>query len=149
MNGNIRGIECSIDNGGIGEILLFLAAQPFEFYVSWCAKIDEKQTILPATSNDFSISAQELKELSKASIWELVMQINPIGMKNFGIKSFDDYSKSPCLCYLIFYDCTMLDIYVKDVKLRDQLCDLLLRLGVTDMEFITDESDRRTILHVF
>ena len=144
MKDNIRGIECSLYNGRIEDLLLFLANKPFDFYVRWCLKIDDKQMILPKSSCNFRVLPEDLKKLAKKSIWELILHVYPVGSNMKLIETYDDYVSSSCSCYLIFYDCGLLDIYVKEVSMRNQLYDLLLSLQAKDIEFITDESDDST-----
>lgn len=154
--GNIKGIECSLYNGRIEELLHFLSNKPFDFYIQRCMKIDATQ-ILPKLSNNFCISSHDLRRLSRESIWELVMYVYPIDSSDQTIEidssrktieTYDDFIQSPCICCLIFYDCGLLDLYVKESNLREQLYDLLLSLEATDMELITDVSDSRTYMHL-
>lgn len=146
MTENIRGIECSLYNGRVEDLLLFLSNKPFDFYVRWCMKIDDKHVILPKSSCNFRILPHDLKKLAKESIWELVLHIYPVGSNRKIIETYDDFMNSSCICCLIFYDCGLLDIYTKESSLRDQLYDLLLSLQAKDIELITDVSDGRTCL---
>lgn len=148
MIGNIRGIACSLYNGGVEDLLLFISNTPFEFYVRWCMKIEDKQTILPKSSSNFRIVPHDLRNLAKKSIWELVLHVYPVGSDNQTIETYEDFINSSCACCLIFYDCGLLDIYVKEANLRDQLYNLLLSLGAEDIALITDVSDGRTRLFV-
>lgn len=146
MTENIRGIECSLYNGRVEELLLFFSNKPFDYYVRRCMKIDDKYVILPKSSYNFCISPHDLKELAKESIWELVLHVYPAGSNGKLIETYDDFVNSACICCLIFYDCGLLDIYIKESSLRDQLYDLLLSLQAKDIELITDVSDGRTCL---
>lgn len=146
MTKNIRGIECSLYNGRFEDLLLFLSDEPFDFYIHWCMRIDDNHVILPKSSHDFRILPHDLKKLAKESIWELVLHVYPAGSNRQIIETYDDFTNSPCICCLIFYDCGLLDIYTKESNLRNQLYDLLLSLQAKDIEFITDVSDSRTCL---
>ena len=146
MEKNIRGIECSLYNRKVEDLLLFLSNKPFDFYVQWCMKIDDNHMILPKSSHNFRILPCDLKKLAKESIWELVLHVYPIGSNRKIIETYEDFMKSSCICCLIFYDCGLLDIYTKESSLRDQLYDLLLSLQAKDVELITDVSDCRTCL---
>ena len=143
---NVRGIECSLYNSGVEELLLFLSTKPFDFYVRWCRKIDGNDVIFPKSSCNFQILSHDLKKMAKESIWELVLHIYPVGSNREIIETYDDFKNCSCICCLIFYDCGLLDIYIKESSLRDQLYDLLLSLQAKDIEFITDVSDCRTCL---
>lgn len=142
----IRGIECSLYNGRVEDLLLFISNIPFDFYVRWCMKIDDKDMILPKSLNNFKISSHDLRTLAKASIWELVLHIYPVGSNVREIETYDDFVNSSCTCCLLFYDCGLLDIYVKEAQFRKQLSNLLVSLGAKDIVSITDASDTRTRL---
>lgn len=145
MMGNIRGIECSLYNGNVEDLLRFISNNPFEFYVKWCMKIDDKHMLLPKSSNNFRISSHDLKKMAEeCSIWELVLHLYPVGSDNQIIETYEDFINSSCVCCLILYDCGLLDIYVKESDFRERLWNLLLSLGAEDMALITDESDGRT-----
>lgn len=146
MSDNIRGIECSLFNGGIKDLLLFLSNKPYDFYVRWCMKIDNNRELLPKSSNNYRIFSSDLKKLAKSTIWELVLDIYPMGENSQMIETYDDFINSQCLCCLIFYDCALLDIYVKESTLRDQIYNLLCSLQAKDIEIITDSTDGRTLL---
>ena len=148
MTGNIRGIECSLDNDRIEDLLLFFCNTNFDFYIQRCMKVDSKRTLLPTLSQNFRISSKDLEKLAKESIWELVLHIYPIGSNMQAIDTYNTFMKSECLCCLIFYDCSLMDLYVKDSMLRNCLYNLLLTLDAKDMSFITDQSDGRTHLSV-
>lgn len=140
----IRGIECSICTDYLKNVLLFLSGKPFNFYVDWCVKIDGKHMIMPESSRNYPVTAQELQNLANASIWELTLLLHPSDPSDRRICTYEDFIASSCICCLIFYDCAMLDIYIKDDMLREELRALLLSLGAEDLTFITDESDQRT-----
>lgn len=141
---NIRGIECSLYNGKVEDLLLFLSNKPFDFYVRWCLKLEGNNGLLPTSSRNFHILPYDLKKLAKESIWELILDIYPVGLNKQTIETYDDYINSPCVCCLILYDCGLMDIYVKESNLRNQLYNLLLSLQAKDIAFITDRSDCRT-----
>ena len=146
MTERIRGIECSLYNGKIEDLLLFLSNKPYDFFVRWCMKVDDNHVLLPKSSRNFRISPHDLQKMAKESIWELVLHVYPVGSNSQTIETYDDFINSPCICCLIFYDCGLLDIYTKESSLRDQLYDLLLSLQAKDIELITDVSDGRTCL---
>ncbi len=146
MTENIRGIECSLYNGRIEDLLLFLSNKPFDFYIRRCMKINDKHALLPKPSCNFRILPNDLKQLAKESIWELVLDIYPVGSNIQTIETYDDFLESPCVCCLIFYDCGLMDIYVKDSNLRNRLYHMLFSLQAKDITLISDVSDNRTCL---
>lgn len=146
MTENIRGIECSLYNGRIEDLLLFLSNEPFDFYIRWCMRINDKHALLPETLCNFRILPQDLKQLAKESIWELVLDIYPVDSNTQTIETYDDFFNSLCVSRLIFYDCGLMDIYVKDANLRNQLYDLLVSLQAKDLSLISGTSDSRTRL---
>lgn len=148
MNHTVRGISCSLFHGAIGELLQILAKEPFEFFVPWCSRIDHPKMLLPKSSPIYSISASDLAELSTCSIWELVLQLFPVGGGCAEIETYDDFLKSPCICCLIFYDCGLLDVYVKDPVFLERIREHLIRLGAEELMFLTDANDGRTALRV-
>lgn len=148
MKDAIRGIECSLYNGEIKSLLLFLSNKPFDFFAPWCMAIHDNRMLLPEAVRNQRISALDLKEIAEASIWELVLHIFPIGLRTQQIETYDDYIRSPCIGCLIFYDCGLMDIYVKDCFLREQIYNLLLTLHASDVAFITDTTDGRTDMHL-
>ncbi len=147
MAENIRGIECSLYNGKFRDLLLFLSDKPFNFYVSWCMKIDSKHSLMPKVSQNFYVTPNELKNMANETIWEIVMHIYPTGAITKKIDTYDNFISSQCSCSLIFYDCGMIDIYVKESKLRNQLYNLLLSLDAQNIMYITDISDHRTCFY--
>ena len=147
MTVHIRGIECSLYNGNIKELLVFLSNKPFDFFVKSCAKINDNSIFLPQISYNFCILSNELYELAKASVWELVLHMYPAGSNKQQIETYEDFLKSECLCCLIFYDCGMLDIYIKDYDLNREIYNILNSLQAEDIKYITDSSDGRTFLY--
>lgn len=145
---NIRGIECSLFCGEIREFLFFMADMPFNFYVQRCMKIGSDHSLLPKSFKPQWVSPNKLKELAKDSIWELVLHAYPPGVSQQTIDTYDDFINSQCICCLIFYDCCLLDLYVKNSSFRKQLEDMLQSLQAENIALITDESDGRTSLNV-
>ena len=143
---NIIGIDCSISDSAIQEVLHFLSCKSFDFFVYECMMVT-KNVLLPQTTWNFSISPENLKELSKETLWEFVLHIYPINAKRENIETFDNYMQSQCVCCLIYYDCGFLEVYSKDAALRQELYELLVSLKATELEFITDDSVHRTLLY--
>lgn len=148
MKNTIRGISCSLYNGAIRNLLRFLSKESFEFYVPWCNKIDNSEMLLPKLSQVYHASSFDLAEISTHCIWELVLQMFPVGSNHEEIETYDDFVSSSCICCLIYYDCGLLDVYVKDFVLLESIQELLIQFHAEDLEFITDDNDVRIALHV-
>lgn len=143
MDVSIRGITCSLYNGAISEFLVFLSQRFRFFYIPWSSRISSRDMLLPVSSEDGYISSHYLREIASHCIWELCLQIYHKDADVYRIKKYSDYLKSPCFCYLVFYDCGLLDLYVKDENLIFELKNQLISLGATDLELLTDLSDFR------
>ncbi len=148
MNHTVRGISCSLYHGAIGNLLQILSKEPFAFFIPWCSRIDHPKMLLPKSSPIYSISASDLAELSTDCIWELVLQMFPFGVSCEAIETYDDFLKSSCICCLIYYDCGLLDVYVKGPVFLERIRKHLIQLGAEDLEFLTDANDGRTALRV-
>lgn len=148
MNNTQRGIECSLYNGSISELLLFLSRMPFSFFVQHCSKIDNNQQRLPRLSNNYYADSQAVEAMAESCIWELVLQMYPIGACASQIETYDDFRNSQCCCCLIFYDCGLLDIYIKDRGLFERIWNKLLLLHAEDMDVISFSNDNRLALHL-
>lgn len=148
MDESIRGIACSIDNGSVDELLLLLAEESCEFYASWYMGADNKHTILPATAQNLHLSSAALKDLAKNSIWELVLQLYPIGYNYKAIETYLDFQRSLCQCCLIYYDCGFMEVYIKNPALFELIYNKLQQIQAKDIKFITSSNDKRTCLHL-
>lgn len=143
----IRGIECALIGNALSHVLQFLAYEKCEFYVPWCTMIDMPGMAIPRTIKDQHINAQYLRRIADQSVWELVLKLYPLDKLEEAITTYDDYEGSECICYLIYYDCGMLDIYAKDLCLIERLHKLLSDLGVQSLRFLTRENDCRTRMY--
>ena len=143
---NKRGMECELPDGGIRQVMNYLAEEDGAFYIQRCTAIDQAHPLMPGTSFHFSVSAEELRRLAQNGIWELVLDVYPRGAKADSIVSYSDFQKSACLCRVFYYDCRFLDLYVKNPGLFAGLKRLLLSLGAENLYDITDASDQRTEL---
>ncbi len=76
------------------------------------------------------------------------MQMFPFGVSCEAIETYDEFLKSSCICCLIYYDCGLLDVYVKDSVFLERIREHLIQLGAEDLEFLTDANDGRTALRV-
>ena len=146
MDEEIKGIECSLYSGRIKKLLMYLADKSYDYYISWCMKIDDWHNSFPQSSQNFHISTQGLKELAQSSLWELVLYIYPVGQEHKIIETYSDFENSSCICCLILYDCGLLDIYVKDANLLESIYNQLQSLQAEELRILTNRSNIRKIL---
>ena len=135
---NIRGLKCSLDYYDLIVLLRFLSKNDWESFVPWCL-LDgfDSLTNLKGFLDDFSL-------FEKHNIWELELQCTPPKTEPINIKTYQDFSGSPCTCYLLYFDCGYLEIYIKEKNDFQQLEEYLMNVGVQDLSTITDENDTRT-----
>jgi len=148
MSSNIIGIECSLYGGRIEHLLQFFSNCPYEFYIKWLQKGPGCNWALPVSFCNLSVSSSKLRKLAEESIWELVLQVYPIGSNWQPLETYEEYLLDQCLCCLLFYDCGMTEIFVKNFELRNQLHSLLISIGAKDIEIISDESCYRRVFSV-
>lgn len=148
MNESIRGIECSLYKGSINELLDFLVEESCEFYAPWYMGIDNTHTTLPRAKQNLHLTALGLKDLAKESIWELVLQLYPKGYDYEVIETYIDFQRSSCICCIIFYDCGLMEIYIKNSVLFELIYNKLNQIQAEDIELITSYNDKRTYLHL-
>ncbi len=147
MNANVLGFECSLYNGNIDKILMFLSGLTYKYYVSNYLLIDSKEVLLPKKHNDFWIKPNTLESMAKETIWELVLFVYDKNVIEQPIKTYDDYVNSSCVACLLYYDCGLLEIYVKEPHLRNRLLELLIKIGAEDLKHITDDCNYRVFLY--
>ena len=59
------------------------------------------------------------------------------------INTYDDFKNSDCQIMLLIYDCDFVEIYAKDKRVIDSFYKRALELDCEEIEYITDENDRR------
>ena len=141
-----RGISCTLNEGGIDELLRFLSQISCTFFSPWCSKIDSPKQWLPGDTRDFYLDSQGLCTLAQSTIWELVLHIYPEGETAQKIETYEEFLQSKCFCCMIYYDCGWLDIYIKDPALFEQVHSKLLSLNAEDFEILTATNNGRTAL---
>ena len=152
MNGTMRGFECTLYNSSFGDLLAELARESYDFYVAHYMTTDvmEAWSSGPQSSSPrerVHISTEELKGISEDRVMELVLHVYPMGSRDSEINTYEDFQQSDCVCCVIFYDCRMLEIYVKDAILQEKISKHLLAMGGEEMAFITDENDGRVVFY--
>lgn len=150
MKSSIRGMECSLYNSAlkIDELLIFLSQEPCSFYIPWCSMIYRQGMLFPEGFQNFTVSSKKLRNLAKQSIWELVLHMYHPGSDPEIIETYEDFANGVCTCCLIYYDCGLLEVYVKEYELFQKVWHMLTCMGVKDLTVITDTNYRRTAMHL-
>ena len=101
MKSQIRGLRCGLPSGGIQRLLLHLSKENASFWVISCDAIRRPDQWLPDHAQGFQVATDQLLELSKLTIWELVLQLYPKGATPAQIETYEDFENSDCLLSLI------------------------------------------------
>lgn len=138
MEQHIRGLKCSVDYYELIDILRFLANKEWSFFAPWCL-MDGLNPITNSKGflDDFSI-------FEKHNIWELELQCIPHTTEPMIIKTYQDFIGSLCACYVIYFDCGFLELYIKERSVFQQIKEFLVKNRVQDLCIITDDNDTRT-----
>ena len=138
MAQNIRGLRCSLDYYRLADFLKYLSKQAWVFYIPWCM-LDGLITI-----TDYNASTRDLQALDKHRIWELELQCYPYNTDKTKISNYQDFSISNCACYLLYFDCGYLEIYIKQQYEFQQFWNYLMSIGAKDLVIVTAVNDTRT-----
>ena len=138
MKQNIRGMKCSLDYYRLADFLKYLSEKEWAFYVPWCL-LDGIITV-----RDYMVLKKDLAALDKHRIWELELQCLPQETVQVDIVDYQDFFSSSCACYLLYFDCGYLEIYVKQPNEFKQFWNHLAALEAEDLLIITDDNDTRT-----
>lgn len=148
MKENKRGISCSIYGGLIREFLLFLAKEKYSFFIPYGSVIHHKNMLLPAPIHSINATFEDVQKLADTTIWELVLHVYPQKASKAQIETYEDFLNSDCICCLIYYDCGIMDVYIKENILFDVVLEKLTALSAKNIEIITDINDGREVLSV-
>lgn len=150
MEEKIRGISCTLyhsKNNAMKTLLQSLTGGSCKVFIPWCMVIQGDMR-LPGSKRNLYPTEDEMAAIADAAIWELVLHIYPADAQEEPIETYEDFLQSRCECCLIFYDCGMLELYIRNQTLRDQLLDELEKLDARDIGLITDSNDGRIALHL-
>lgn len=148
MESSICGLVCTLPNPNVGHLLEVISYENFVFYIPWCSKIDDNHSLLPKSYRNYYVSNEELRQLSQDTIWELELQVYPLGLSHEDFDTYDSFQKSSCVCSVIFYDCMEMEIYTKNAEGLEKIQNLLRRLGADRIDFLTSSSQVRQLLHL-
>ena len=142
MEQNIRGIKCALDYYRLIAFLKQLPQANMVVAVPWC--------LLDGTiiMRNYKASKEDLKTVEKHRIWELELQCFFQNSDPIDIATYQDFLLSPCVCYLFYFDCGYLEIYVKCPIMFQQFWGYLMDLDAEDLQVITDRNDTRTFFSV-
>lgn len=147
MPDDIRGVTCSLPSMAIGQLLQFLSELEDTFFIPWCDRIQRREEILPKSFRDKVVTASDLRQLAGCSIFELVLHLYPADMPITAIDTYADFLNSHCLCCLIYYDCGILDLYIKEAVFREKILKKLTELNAEELTLLTWENDGRTVMY--
>ena len=72
-----------------------------------------------------------------------------IGPHNLcSIHTFEEFRCSECQLLLLLWDCCFVSIFVKDQNVSESIYQYMVYNGYRDVEYITNENDRRTKLDI-
>ena len=147
MNSKLRGITCTFQGDEIYSFLDYIVQEDYDCYALWCLK-NEKEKLVPQAVKNFKITHKNLNEFGEQGLWELVMHVYPHGIQQALINTYHDFVTSGCICCLIYYDCGVLDIYIKEPMQFQEIWNKLILLDAENMVRITDNNDCRIELHL-
>ena len=143
----VIGYECSLNDGGISELLRYFATLRFDYYIPWLSAISNNTENLPSIIKNICIDADELYHIAQKSIWEMELCIYPSGEKKKFFRTYDQYMRSNCIACLIFYDCQLLDAYTKS-GIREDIYTQLREINANQLIAIRDNGNHREIMHI-
>ena len=138
MQNNIRGLKGSLDCYGLVHFLRYLSQKPWFFFAPWCLLNDH------CTITDTMDFLKDFSLFEDHNIWELELQCTPQCAGSLMIKTYQDFCDMPCICYLLYYDCSYLELYIKDNNELQPFREYLEHIGAQDLSLITDKTDTRT-----
>lgn len=138
MQNNIRGLKCSLDCCGLVQFLKCLPQKEWFFFAPWCLLNDH------CTITDTMDFLKDFSLFEDHNIWELELQCTQHYTGSLAIQTYEDFCEMPCICYILYYDCGNLELYIKDSNDLLQFQEYLEDIGVQDLTLITDSTDTRT-----
>lgn len=151
MEQSIRAISCSLydEPDRLTRLLQILAAENYAFFLPWCSTIYQSGMIIPENFIDCSAGSGDLNKLANTTIWELVLQIYPSGAASERIETYEDFCKSSCIGCLIYYDCGLLEFYVKGNALFYRIKDALSSMQTKDLVCFPGTAVHRATMHLY
>lgn len=137
MEQNIRGIKCSLDYYHLVDFLQVLLNKNWDFYAPWCL-LDGFIPVIDCEDflKDFSV-------FQNHRIWELELQCLPSNAIYSETLDYLGFCSSPCICYVLYFDCGYLEIYVKELEDFQTFWDFLVSINAEDLMILTDDNDTR------
>ncbi|MED2706607.1 DUF2691 family protein [Bacillus toyonensis] len=105
----------------------------------------------PFFGDNETIDGNELKRLVNGETYLAIFAELKAFPKNAivsEIATYNDFVSSECEIIVLMYDCYYIEIYCKDTKLIENICDYVKQQGYTDIEY-KDENDPRTGMYVW
>lgn len=143
MDNGIRGLECMLEEDEMEMFLRFIATRYFSFSVTWCMVNgdDNREHSLTAL-----LSSARLQRLAENELLELVMFAYDKDALPSVIVDYDDFRKSECSVCLIYYDCGVLEAYIKSSEDFIDIWNELELLHAQNMITKTELNDGRSRL---
>lgn len=139
------GLECTLEEAGMEMFLQFLATRYFSFSVPWCIVNGNDNGKHNASA---LLSSTRLQRLAENDFLELVLFAYGKGALQSVIVDYDDFRKSECSVCLIYYDCGMLELYIKSNEDFTAIWNELVLLHAQNMVTKTTSNDGRSKLYL-
>ncbi|WP_339278926.1 DUF2691 family protein [Paenibacillus sp. FSL W8-1187] len=156
--GNRRGISFEIPNEYGRHLLELLKPFPIEQF-DWYAGGEESyitdgsQPIEPLFSGEkVGLDGASLKRMLENSFQYLIflnMKAFPKGKHVFDVATYEDFLTSHCQLAILVIDSVYVTVYGKEMEQVEELYQIGVRNGYSNVRFLTDENDSRTVLSVW
>lgn len=145
MHNKTIGLECTLEEDGTEMFLRFLAAKYHSFSVPWCSINGDNSEQFRSTE---SKSPAWVEQLAENALLELVLFAYGKNALHSIIWDYDDFEKSECSACLLYYDCGVLEIYVKSNDEFAAIWNELTLLHAQNMVAKTVRNDGRSKLYL-
>lgn len=81
-------------------------------------------------------------------IEHLILLIFPLNAAIVPISTYYAYVKSECQVAVLYYDCSFLEVYAKNIQVLERLFQNVCKTGAINITYKTEENDGRTEFYV-
>lgn len=145
MDNRTIGLECTLEDNGTEMFLQFLSTMYSSFSVPWCM-VNGNDNNNGEYSPTTLLSSAWLERLAENEILELVLFAYAKDALPSVIVDYDDFWKSECRLCLIYYDCGVLEVYIKNKEDFIAIWNELVLLHAQNMVTKTALNDGRSKL---
>ncbi len=143
----IKGLTSVLDRVNLRQFLRCVLKDYNKAYVLYSMLSDELNgSIVPNMELGKNIDIETLLNNQSLNIWELCVSFYSSDYMVQPFKTYDEFLSSTCNCCVIFYDCSELEIYIKDTSHIDKIKHILSDLGAEDIAVIDESNHFRTIM---